>query len=423
MINISANKTLNIILPNTNKALTQLLSDVSPKELEQLSKGKDLKTVLDSFLKQSTTDTSSDKLLLNLLKNNPSMKELASSTQEFKNFSNTLKNEKSLSDLKNTVDSFIRDIKDINKNSLENKINNSGILLESNIKNLKTPQNELKNLLLDITKQLEPTKLENVKNILTEIKSLLSSETFNNISNKDLLSNIKVNLQSLLDMSKKTASVTDKLLERLGSNLDKSMSPNDALFSKKTKQTLEKISLLNRPENLQTQTRADKLFNNDLKSILLKAQDEIASSNLTSKSDLLKHVDKLLLQVDYNQLLSHLSNSTSLYLPYSWDALEDGKLEIKNQKDGRFFTDIELHLKEYGLLKLRLGLFENNQLNINITTESFELKTQLKENLPLLKKQLFEVGIIPKEIRFLEDKRSNYDEANKHIAVGFEVKA
>ena len=423
MINITTNKTLNIILPNTNKALTKLLSDASPKELEQLSKGKDLKTLLNSFLKQSTTDTSADKLLLNLLKNNPTMKELASSTQEFRNFSNTLKNEKSLSDLKNTVDSFIRDIKDINKNSLENKINNSGILLESNIKNLKTPQNELKNLLLDITKQLEPTKLENVKNILTEIKSLLSSETFNNISNKDLLSNIKVDLQSLLDMSKKTASVTDKLLERLGSNLDKSMSPNDALFSKETKQTLEKIALLNRPENLQTQNRADKLFNNDLKSVLLKAQDEIASSNLTTKSDLLKHIDKLLLQVDYHQLLSHLSNSTSLYLPYSWDTLEDGKLEIKNQKDGRFFTDIELHLKEYGLLKLRLGLFENNQLNINITAESLELKRQLKESLPLLKKQLFEVGIIPKEIRFLEDKRSNYDEANEHIAVGFEVKA
>jgi len=160
-----------------------------------------------------------------------------------------------------------------------------------------------------------------------------------------------------------------------------------------------------------------------MKATLLKAQDDISNSNIPNKTEILKQVDKLLLQIDYHQLISHLSNATSLYLPYSWDALEDGKLSIKNNKDGRFFTDIELTLKEYGTLKLRLGLFEKNQLNINITTESPQLKEQLKENLPELKKQLFSVGIQPKDIRFLDDKMSGYDTLNATLNVGFEAKA
>ena len=130
------------------------------------------------------------------------------------------------------------------------------------------------------------------------------------------------------------------------------------------------------------------------------------------------------LQIDYYQLLSHLSNASALYIPYSFDALEDGNIKLKNAKNEKFFCDIQLQLKEYGELKLRLGLFEKNQLSININCESSALKEKLQENIAALKKSLFDAGIHPKEIHFIDETKSPAPyETAEDLQLGFEVKA
>ena len=157
---------------------------------------------------------------------------------------------------------------------------------------------------------------------------------------------------------------------------------------------------------------------------MLRVQEELTNASSPKTQEILKQVDKLLLQIDYHQLSSHLTNGSSLYLPYSWDALEDGNLTLKKGKDEQYFCDIELRLKEYGELKLRLGLFYKNQLSINITTESQRLKENIKERLGELKQGLLSVGVTPLEIRFLEEKkREFYEGGMQDIALGFEVKA
>ena len=45
MINLNTSKTLNIVLPNTNKALNEVVKSITPQELETLSKGRDLKSL------------------------------------------------------------------------------------------------------------------------------------------------------------------------------------------------------------------------------------------------------------------------------------------------------------------------------------------------------------------------------------------
>jgi len=301
MINRVSSQTVSLITPNTNKALALVLKDVSPQELERLSQGKDLNSILNTLLKQSASDASQDRLLLNLLKNNPTLKNLGNVTTSIKDLLQLLKQDKNTLPLEKTLTSFLSDIKDVSEKGLKSKLENSGLFLENKIKNSQP-------------------------------------------------------------------------------------------------------------------------FSDDLKAILLKTHHELSSPDMPNRQDILKHIDKLLLQIDYYQLASHLSNATSLYVPYSWEGLEDGKMSIKNVKGEKFFTDIELTLKEYGELKLRLGLFEKNQLSININAESKELKTLLQENLPLLKKQLFDAGITPKERRFSDEKQSAYDDATQDIAVGFEVK-
>jgi len=425
MINFNTSKTLNIILPNTNKALSEVLKSITPKELETLTKGKDLKSIINGLLQGSTSDKSSNKQLLTMLKNNPTLKELTTVSSSVKVLHQTLQQEKNPLPLEKKLTSFLSNIKDISESSLKTKIENSGLFLENKIKNLQTPQVTLKNVLTELSQVLQETKLPNVTTINAQLKDLLASDLFKNLSNTDLLKTLKSDLASLTQMSKNVSNLLDQLSQRLNSSVDKTLQPKDVLFSKETKNLFEKINLINKPELLQTQGSAKELFSHDLKAVLLKAHEEIKNSSSANKVELLKQIDKLTLQIDYHQLLSQLSNSTSLYIPYSWDALEDGNITIKSVKDDKFFTDIELNLKEYGELKLRLGMFEINQLNINITAQNKELKQILQDNIATLKQQLFGANIVPVSIRFLDDNdtlSSAYNEYNQGLNAGFEVK-
>ncbi|MEA2072547.1 MAG: flagellar hook-length control protein FliK [Campylobacterota bacterium] len=424
MININTNKTLNIILPNTNKALKEVLESSSPKELQALSSGKDLKSIVNDILSQTSKNSSQDKMLLDLVKNNPTFKELGSVISSAKELLSLLKQDKSPLPLEKQLQNLLGNIKDINEKGLQSKIENSGLFLENKLKNIQTPREELRTLTTQLSTTLQDTKLPNLKAINAQLQELLNSDAFKSINSKELLTNVKVDIATLTQLSKSVGTLLDKITQRLDSPLDKSISPKDVLYSKDTQNLLDKLQLLNTPQKLQMQTKLQELFSNDLKSVLHKAQEELTNSNHPNKQELLKHIDKLSLQIDYHQLVSHLSNATSLYIPYSWDALEDGNITMKNLKDGKFFTDIELQLKEYGSLKLRLGMFEENQLNINITAQSSEFKKILQENMSQLRQQLYDVGITPKEIRFLDDKSANaYGGDSSGLALGFEVKA
>jgi len=426
MINLNTSKTLNIVLPNTNKALNEVLKSITSQELETLSKGRDLKSIVSTLLQQSANDSSGDKKLLSMLKSNPTLKELSSVSSSIQELHQTLQKEKNPLPIEKQLTSFLSNVKNISEEGLKTKIENSGLFLENKIKNLQTPQVALKSALTELSKILDATRLPNVQSINTQLKELLSSDLFKNVSNEDLLKTLKSDLSSLTSLSKNVQNILEQLSQRLNSPLDKTIQPNDALFSKATKNLFDKINRLNKPELLQTQASAKELFSHDLKAVLLKAHEEVKNSSSPNKAELLKQIDKLTLQIDYHQLLSQLDNSTSLYIPYSWDALEDGNITIKSAKDDKFFTDIELNLKDYGELKLRLGMFETNQLNINISAQSKELKKILQDNIGTLKQQLIDVNIVPANIRFLDDSPTitdAYNEYNQGLNAGFEVKA
>ncbi|WP_193109972.1 flagellar hook-length control protein FliK [Sulfurimonas paralvinellae] len=311
-LNTSADKTLNIFLSNTNKALREVLKDIAPKEMQQLSQAKDLGSILESLLKNRPQDQLQNQTLLTLLKNNPTLKELGNVSTTLKELQQLLqKNETPmLNRLKIVVVKSLENITNIDENSLKNKIENSGLFLESKLKNASSKQ---------------------------EIQELLS---------------------------------------------------------------------------------------NDTKAVVKKSLEELNTASLPNKDTVMKQLDKLSMQIDYYQLLSHLNDASALYLPYSFDALEEGNITIKNAKNKKFFCDIDLQLKEYGSLRLRLGLFEKNQLNINISCESPELKDLLHSNIKDLKKSLYDVGIIPTDIRFLDaaDVQMPYG-SGEEIELGFEVKA
>lgn len=286
MIRANTAKTQNIILPSTNKALAHALQDLSSSQLGELTQAKDLASVLNSILKEAGSNEAQNQRLLELLKNNTTLKELGSIKTTFKELLGTLENEK---------------------------------------------QN------LPIQKHL---------------RSML--EHISNINDKDLKA--KVDLQ------------------------------------------------------------------NDLRSLLAKTKTELENATLPNKTQLLALVDKLSLQLDYYQLNSQLLNGTAMYLPYDFDMLEQGSFEVKKEKNDAYFCDINLSLQKYGELHLRLGLFEKKYLNINIQTQNKELKNILSSDLQELKEQLNTIGLLIKDIHFIDPKQTQYSQTQDDINLGFEVK-
>ncbi|MCD6433468.1 MAG: flagellar hook-length control protein FliK [Sulfurimonas sp.] len=525
MINISTNKQLDIILTNTNRALAEVVKNASPKELEVISQNKDLKSIMNSILKESGQSSQADKTLLELVKNNPTLKNLGNVSQTVKELLNTLKLDKNPLPIEKVLKNFLLDIKQLSESVLKQKLENSGIFLESRLKNVQNPQLKLKSALNSLLKNLENSKIFNAKSLTIEIKNLLTTPILRNASNATLIQtptdslkvleqlaknidnlinklqvhlknpdstttkefssqlakleqqiepklltpeNFKLSLmQEILQQlttqlgeSTKTESkgifdILSRIIDRLKTIQKSSIIPKntleqlmdkklpqelrgaveniktliqkaDPIFSKETASIVNKLISLNSPEKLSSQQNIKEVISTDLKAILLKASDEISKSTHPNQTEILKQIDKLALQIDYHQLLSHLSNTSSIYLPFSWEELENGNLNIKKDKEDKFYCNIELKLKKYGKLTLKLVLYDKNQLNLHIYSDNSEFKNIIKEHIGTLRSTLIDAQITPREIRFFETKKSDstspYQDISTPIDIGFEVK-
>ncbi|MBW6488306.1 flagellar hook-length control protein FliK [Sulfurimonas sp.] len=433
MINLSTNKQLGVTLANTNRALAVVLKEATPKEMETILKDKDLKSVINSMLKGSIQNSESDKALLNLAKNNPTLKDLGNVSNTVKELLNVLKSEKNPLPIESALKKFLVDIKELSEPLLKQKLENSGVFLESRLKNAQNPQVELKNILISLKKSIEKSEIPSVKLLAQNIKEMLATPTLKEASNSALLQAPKNEKAVLALLAKDVENIVSKLSEQLKSadiittkGFEKQLSKADPLFSKETAALIPKLSHFSAVQKLSADESVKEILSQDLKAVLLKAGEEMAKSPHPNQAEILKHVDKLLLQIDYFQMLSHLSNSSSLYLPFSWDSLEEGSINIKKDKNSVFYCDIDLKLKEYGELKLKLALYEENQINIHIYSDSSEFKEIVKESIASLRSALIESQITPREIRIFDTPKkspiSSYETPPQEIDMGFEVK-
>ena len=543
MINISDFKQLGIILPNTNKALQRVLTEATHKELEAITQGKDLKTVLGNILKQSAATPDANKDLLQIVKENPTLKNLGDVSTSIKDLLTSLKSDKNPLPLEKVLENFLSNIKDVKNTPLKQKLDNSGIFLESKLKDVQNPQLELKNTLISLVKNLQNATSPTSRLIANEAKILLNSEVLRSVKTPNLetkisnfesiktandnpkaLAHLSSSIEKLITSLKSTLSKADsihtpvlaKTLEQLQHKLEpkvltsenfklqpikeslqvistqlqksftmeskslmasldkilqvlKSIEPAptnpatpkaslesfleknvpkmitnlsediksliqkaDPIFHKDTVSILNKLESLNTPQKLHPQNNVKEIMTNDLKAVLLQAGEEVAKSNHPNQAEISKHIDKLSLQIDNYQLLSHLSNGTSLYLPYSWDMMEDGNIQMKKSDDDKFYCDIYLKLKEFGEVNLKLTLYDKNQLNLHIYSSNKAFKNLIQENISLLRSALIDTQITPREIRIHEPKTnaassSPYKQVassgyESEIHMGFEVK-
>ena len=220
---------------------------------------------------------------------------------------------------------------------------------------------------------------------------LLSQNNFNNLNS--FTSNFSSNITPLL------TSLKDSL---------ENMNPNNLNLQNQVMKFVEKIeNIIKELSNPNIQKNEAQNLNEDMKSVLLKMQDELASKTDAKSQELAKQVDKLLTQIDYQQLLSLSSNSNSVYLPFLWEMLEDGNISMKKTDEEKFYCQINLTLKDFGKVDLMLALYDKNKLDLTVYAQREHFKVAIRDNMQKLKIALNSVDLIPVNIKLLDLKDEN----------------
>ncbi|HEX5329798.1 flagellar hook-length control protein FliK [Sulfuricurvum sp.] len=487
MITLSPEARLSIILPNTNKALSEAIKNATPEQLETLKEGKDIKSLLTSVFQDKTTASKSDQTLLDLLKNSSAFKNMGSFSDSLQSLLKEMKSSPDMAPKTAILENFLKNIATLDPQNLKSQIASSGVFMESkfaaalnkipdltqNLETLKSllakiPTNDAKALQNSLTSLLSSPILpsastnlqsalqltEGLKKIAETLQSLISktdplyskevAALALKLDQQSATSEIKTTLSQLYGtLLSSTAPDTnalldsiEKLLKNLNSSsaeevktfarqLDKAISEGDT--SKELTTIKAALSEFTNPKELVTEIFLKESMSDDLKSNLLTLREELAQSNDPSAPKLLEQTDKLLTQIDYHQMLSHLSASNSIYFPFVWDQLQEGSLTFKKSNKQKFYCEINLKLKEYGELDLMMGLYDENQLEIQAHTEKSSLKALIQENISELRSLLSKAGLTPRSIRVF-DKSETHSSLNETYTIsggsdmGFEVK-
>ncbi|MDD5051533.1 MAG: flagellar hook-length control protein FliK [Sulfuricurvum sp.] len=488
MINISTDSRFNIILPSSNKALGEAIKNATPEQLAQLKEGKDIKSLLTSVFQDKISVTKSDTVLLDILKNSTVFKNMGSLTDNLQSLLKELKTSPDLSPKITVLETFLKNAATMDGPTLKNQIANSGVFMESKfatalqkIPNLtqtleqlrtlltQSPQSEAKVLQKQISTLLDsqvlPTSSQNLQSAITltetlkkvsdNLQTLLSksdplyskevSVLAQKLDQLSALQEIKTTLSQLYGilLGSNTADTNtlldsiEKLLKNLSNtpteelktftqNLKSSI--NEGNITKELSTIITKLDEFTNPKALVTETLLKESMESDLKSNLLSLHEDLTQSSDPNAPKLLEQTDKLLTQIDYHQLVSHVGTSNSVYFPFAWDQLEEGSMTFKKTTGKKFYCEINLRLKNYGTLDLMMALYEGNQLEIQAQTESSDLKTLIHENLPQLRSLLIDSGLSPRTIRVYEKSETVSSQNDTYTIqsggndLGFEVK-
>lgn len=510
---VSQNPTLNILIPKENKALETALKEADTKTLQNMVQNKSSSPadILKDLFNQAKSGTKSNTNIENMLKNSSVFKNLGSFSNSTTTLLNQIDENSNLAKFKPMIESFLRNISNLDENSLKEQIKRSGVFLESKIaQNSSNKLEQLLNQILNITKDLNSPQAKQVNELITKttinneqnMKSLLSSlqNLSSSLSNKATLnlSNLTNQLSTIIDKaslleSKLQNSSTNQLLDNkttisnqtkelltqiksevlsnnpqnqtknLLSQIDTLIKTND-LFSKienisvssqntatnnistftsnfasnlntllmsmkndlinlSTNQNnnnaqnsllkvIDKIEVILKENllnpNMQTMSKNETTtLSNDMKSILLQMSDDLASKTDVKSQEMFRQVDKMITQIEYHQLLSHSGNSNSVYVPFLWDMLEDGSINMKKTEEEKFYCQINLTLKDFGKVDLMMAMYDKNKIDISIYAQRDHFKNAVKENLQSLKKALNDVDLIPVNIKLLDLKEEN----------------
>lgn len=255
------------------------------------------------------------------------------------------------------------------------------------------------------------------QNTRNEVKNP-EQEIFKQISN----SNLNFKYPDLESLNKELNNVFRKLNEVLKAldlkGYDAKISLNDI------KNIEKKLTLSIKDINNITQKSSDEIntqLNQDIKSTLLQV------SNLAKQMDnesILNQSNRLIAQLEFNQLLSLANDSLHTFIPFFWDDLEKSNVVFKRGKKDKFYAQINLEFEKLGKINVFLALSNDKYLDINMMIENVNFRKKLYEKAHELKQALAKAGLLSANFfigDIIKNKFFNQEEYND-LNMGFNTR-
>lgn len=311
------------------------------------------------------------------------------------------------------------------QNTKEEKTPQSKDIKENPKEELKTPQKNTEESSKNDSKsqnlQANNTKLEDIFKS-TSGKILLEDIFKQNVS-KNL--NFSQNLQEELlnNLNKELGLIGRKLNEVLKALDPKNYEAKNSLddiknIEKKLELSIKDLGKITPKDTAEISSELQK----DIKSTLLQVSN--LAKNLDNES-ILNQANRLIAQLEFNQLLSLANNSIHTFLPFFWDDLEKSNVVFKRGKKDKFYAQINLEFEKLGKINVFLSLSNDKYIDINMMIENANFRKKLYERAHELKKALVKVGLLSSNF-FISDivksKFHNQEEYND-FNMGYDTRA
>ena len=278
---VSNNTLLNILLLNDNKVLKEVLKEADSKSLEQMMKNNStsINDVLKELFDGLKNGTKSNTAIENILKNSTVFKEMGSVSNTLSTLVENISQDENLQKFKPLIESFLKNIKEMDANTLKEQINKSGVFLES--KMTQTPNAKIENILNQIqnlVKNVDTTQAKQVNELLTK--------TFQSSNTTELSSNLKTLTSSLQNLSNTLNTSQTQNLSTLTNQLKEFIS-NGALLESKVENNTANLN----PQNKETITAQTKDLLTQIKNDLVQNPSSINKDTLSQVQNLVKNMD------------------------------------------------------------------------------------------------------------------------------------
>ncbi|EDO7576275.1 flagellar hook-length control protein FliK [Campylobacter jejuni] len=415
------------ILKQTATAFEKLENTLKNILGNQASKIQDKENILENLL--SNKENIKEEKLNHNTKNQDEEKHIKASKEDENLDSGVKTHEEDTQDTKN----------DIQNNETENKPDNDIKNSTPNQEKIKDEKQEKSKENIKENPKFYETKTENKTSINTNTNT--SNPNTNNTQNLNNTQNIQSNNnQTMQNIFKNQEFIKQNIVKNLAFNVEnldleqvQDLSKNLSNLSRRLNESLKELepytqnAKLNQAELKNLEHKLN-LSIKDLVQIKPKTEQDIAESlhhdvksTLLQISNLAKNegneavynqANRLLAQIEINQLMSLANDSINTYLPFSWDDLNDSKIMFRRGKKDKFFAQIKLEFAKLGDLEILISLNNEKYIDINIMAENIEFRKTIYENAHELKRNINKAGLLSANFFVGDIIRSKFDTRN-----------
>ncbi|HED0759373.1 TPA: flagellar hook-length control protein FliK [Campylobacter jejuni] len=415
------------ILKQTATAFEKLENTLKNILGNQASKIQDKENILENLL--SNKENMKEEKLNHNTKNQDEEKHIKASKEDENLDSGIKTHEEDTQDTKN----------DIQNNETENKPDNDIKNSTPNQEKIKDGKQEKSKENIKENPKFYETKTENKTSINTNTNT--SNPNTNNTQNLNNSQNIQSNNnQTMQNIFKNQEFIKQNIVKNLAFNVEnldleqvQDLSKNLNNLSRRLNESLKELepytqnAKLNQAELKNLEHKLN-LSTKDLAQIKPKTEQDIAESlhhdvksTLLQISNLAKNegneavynqANRLLAQIEINQLMSLANDSINTYLPFSWDDLNDSKIMFRRGKKDKFFAQIKLEFAKLGDLEILISLNNEKYIDINIMAENIEFRKTIYENAHELKRNINKAGLLSANFFVGDIIRSKFDTRN-----------